>query len=127
MTAPLNKRLTPVSQDDRRWVAAQPVIGTPSLKRLRAALAAEGWRPVELVLSDDQELINFHLERGQPVRAMSREQSLRGLIQVFRSAGFDVGFSEVCVDDLDDHFMRGASLTAPVNQICETGPVMVGL
>ena len=47
-----------------------------------------GAGPPRQVRGVDREFISFHLERGEPVRAMNREQSLRGLVQVFRSAGF---------------------------------------
>jgi hypothetical protein len=122
----LMDKMKPITPEEMAWTQAQPVHGKPDLTRLRSALEADGSRVVELALSDDHEFISFRLERGETVRGQDKEHCLRGLIQAFRSAGFNVGFSEVCVADLDDRFLRGASLTSPVVRVCEGGPVPVG-
>lgn len=54
----------PITPEEIIWTNQQPVIGTPSLTRLRFALETAGLRPVELVLDDQGESIEFRLERG---------------------------------------------------------------
>lgn len=115
----------PITPEEIAWTNLQPMIGTPSLTRLRLALQTAGLRPVELVLNDDGENIEFRLERGPTVRHMDREQTLRTLIATFRGSGFEVGYTELAVADFDDQSVYGMSLVAPLEQVCEHGPVPV--
>lgn len=117
--------LKPLTPEEAAWTSQQPVIGTPSLTRLRFALETADLRPVELVLDDDGENIEFRLARGPAVRHMDREQTLRTLITTFRGFGFEVGYTELAVADFDDQSVYGMSLVAPLEQVCEYGPVPV--
>lgn len=114
-----------ITPEEIAWTNQQPVVGTPSMKRLRLGLETAGLRPVELLLDDDGENIEFRLERGPAVRHMDREQTLRTLITTFRGSGFEVGYTELAVADFDDQFVYGMSLVAPLEQVCEYGPVPV--
>jgi len=120
--------LVPVSPEEMAWTQAQQVVGSPSLSRLAAALSAAGWEPRELALSDDGEWVNFNLRRGDHWghKATDREDALRTLIRAFRKAGFSVGFTELCIDKYDVDFLTGGSLVGPLEQVCESGPVLVG-
>ena len=120
--------LMPVSPEEMAWTQAQPVVGSPALSRLSAALRAAGWEPRELVLSNDRESVNFSLRRGdhRGQKATDREDALRTLIRAFRQGGFCVGFSEVTIDAFDGEYLTGGSLVGPLEQTCEHGPVLVG-
>ena len=118
-------KLKPLTPEEITWTNQQPVVGTPSLMRLRAALDAAGLRPVELVLTSDGENVEFRLERGPAVRHMDREQTLRNLITTFRASGFQVGFVELGLGDFEDEFVSGMSFVAPLERVCERGPVPV--
>jgi hypothetical protein len=114
-----------VTEEEMAWTQAQPVVGAPSLSRLAAALRTAGWEPLELVLSNDGESLEFSL-RGQSRVAVERKNALRTLIGVFRQAGFRVGFTEVAIDFFDGERLTGVSLVAPLEHVCEHGPVPVG-
>lgn len=100
-------------------------MGAPSLARLRAALDAAGLRPLDLVLDADRTSVEFRLERGQAVRQIDREQTLRLLITTFRGSGFAVSFVELGVGDFDDEIVSGMSFVAALEQVCEQGQVPV--
>ncbi len=117
--------LKPLTPEEIAWTSQQPVVGTPGMKRLRAALEAAGLRPVELALDGGGENVEFRLERGPAVRQLDREQTLRMLITTFRGSGFEVGFTELAVADFDDQSVYGSTLVAPLEQVCEYGPVPV--
>lgn len=117
--------MKPLTPEEITWTNQQPVVGTPSMKRLRAALETAGLRPVELVLHPDGENVEFWLGRGPAVRQLDREQTLRQLITTFRGSGFEVGFVELGIGDFDDEFVSGMSLVAPLERVCEQGPVPV--
>ncbi len=117
--------LKPLTPEEITWTNQQPVVGTPSIKRLRGALEVADLRPVELVLHPDGENVEFRLERGPSVRHMDREQTLRTLITTFRGSGFEVGFVELAVADFDDDCVSGFTLVAPLEIIGEQKPVPV--
>ncbi|MCL4787035.1 MAG: hypothetical protein KJ070_09630 [Verrucomicrobia bacterium] len=117
--------MKPITPEEIAWTNQQPVVSTPSLTRLRLGLETAGLRPVELLLDDDGENIEFRLERGSALRYMDREQTLRQLIATFRGSGFEIGFAELAVADFDDESVYGMSLVAPLEQVCEFGPVPV--
>ena len=75
-------RVQPVTVEELAWTQQQAVAGPPSLTRLRAALQGAGWHPLELALDADREGFTFRLERGEGVRGMDREQTLRRLITI---------------------------------------------
>ena len=122
-----NSKLRPITLEEMAWVQRQAVTGNPSVTRLRAALTTAGWHPLELVLVADRECIDFRLERGDAVRGLDKEQSLRGLIRIFRSAGFEVGFSELCIAEFYTTQLSGSSLVAPLQEICAGGATLVDL
>ena len=115
----------PLTPEEIAWTNQQPVVGTPALTSLRAALDAAGLHPVELVLSPDRETVEFRLESGPAVRHLNRERILRQLIKTFRGSGFEVGYVELGVSDFDEESVSGMSLVAPLEQVCEQGPVPV--
>jgi hypothetical protein len=121
----VNFDLKPLTPEEIAWTNQQPVVGNPSLTRLRAALIAAALRPVELLLGANGESVEFRLERGPAVRHLDRERTLRQLITTFRGCGFEIGFTEMAIADFDDQFVSGGSLVGPLEQICEQGPVPV--
>ena len=80
----MNSKMTFITPEEMTWTQAQPVLGTPSLTRLRASLDAAGLRPAELVLAADRTSVEFRLVRGPASRHMEREQTLRNLITTVR-------------------------------------------
>jgi hypothetical protein len=118
--------MKPITPEEIAWTNQQPVVGEPSLTRLRVALEAGGLRPAELALHPDGEDLEFRLERGPAVRHLNREQTLRQLIITFRGSGFEVGFTEMALADFDKESVYGTTLVGPLEQICEHGPVLVG-
>ncbi len=116
---------TPITPEELVWVQSQPVVGRPGMNRLTAALEAAGLKPVELVMHDEGERVNFNLVRIDAVRRLDSEQTLRRLIAIFRGAGFDVGLSEVGIADFDQQTLFGSTLTGPVNEICEQGGIKI--
>lgn len=119
--------LVPVSPEELAWTQAQPLVGSPSLSRLAAALSAAGWEPQELALSKDGESVEYSLG-GQTLQgrvAIERENTLRTLIRVFRQAGFRVGFTEVAIGIFDGERITGSSLVGPLEQVCTHGPMSV--
>lgn len=117
--------MKPLTPEEIAWTNRQPVVGTPSIKKLRGALEAAGLRPVELTLHPDGENFEFWLERGPAARQLDREQTLRQLIAIFRRSGFEVGFVELAVADFDDQSVYGSTLIGPLDLICTHGPVPV--
>ena len=111
--------LVPVSPEEIAWTNQQPVVGKPSLTRLRAELIAAGLRPAILALDEEGENVEFRLERGPAARHLDKEQTLRQLITTFRGSGFEVGFTELGVADFDDQSVYGSTLVGPLEQICE--------
>lgn len=121
--------LMPVSPEELAWTQAQPVIGSPSLSRLAATLKTAGWEPLELVLSNDGESVDFSL-RGHPQQCrgeVERENVLRTLIRAFRQAGFNVGFTELAIDTFTGESLSRSTLVGPLEQVCSFGPVPVAL
>ena len=111
--------VVPVSTEETAWTNQQPVVGKPSLTRLRAELIAAGLRPAILALDEEGENVEFRLERGPAARHLDKEQTLRQLITTFRGSGFEVGFTELGVADFDEQSVYGSTLVGPLEQICE--------
>ena len=102
------------------WQARQPVLGLPSLPRLRAALRKAGFSRVRLKLAADQESLQFTLRPGPEREGLKGDRLLRLLIRIFRSAGFAVGFEELGVDSCDA-IVKGSTLTGPLEAIAGNG------
>ena len=67
----------PLTPEEIAWQQAQPLIGTPSLTRLRAALKGAGLPAPRLVLNDERESVEFWIYRSQEVRRLDQEQTTR--------------------------------------------------
>jgi hypothetical protein len=112
----------PLTLEEIDWQQAQPVIGSPSLSRLRSALKQAGLPALRIALDSERENIRFWLCREKEVRELDKEQTLRRLITAFRASGFAVGFVELAVDDRNQAILRGSSLVGPLDEVCEYGP-----
>ena len=118
-----SRRITPA---ELAWTAQQPVVGAPSIPRLRAALAAEDLHPVELLLwSTDGETLTLWLNRIDGMRGLDRERRLRKMIRIFRAGGFKVGHTEMYVGVIDEIIVSVNSLVAPLETVCTQGAVPV--
>jgi len=95
------------------------------MTRLAVSLAAAGLNPIDLQVSYDGESVKFKLARTEAVRLLDTDQTLRLLITGFRAAGFNVGFTEMCIVDFDEQTLFGITLCAPLDQICEQGGIQV--
>jgi hypothetical protein len=112
----------PLTPEEIAWQQAQPLIGTPSLTRLRAALKEAGLPALRIVLGAERESVQFWIYRGQEVRRLDEEQTTRRLITIFRASGFEVGFTELGITDFHATRLFGSSLVGPLDQLCEQGP-----
>ena len=115
-------KLRQITAEELAWVAAQALVGDPSLTRLRSVLKRAGLAPVELALTDKGEGLEFRLRRSAGLQELDREQMLRLLIGVMRRAGFDVGFSEVAIINMNASVVDGFTYTAPLSQLFHLGP-----
>jgi len=109
-----------VTPTEFKWQHKQPVIGLPSLPRLRSVLKQEGFSSVRVKLAANQESLQFTLRPGPEREGLKGDRLLKLLIRVFRSAGFAVGFEELSVDSADT-LVKGYTLTGPLEEIAETG------
>ena len=109
--------MPPVTAEEAAWVQSQPVIGRPSVARLRRELRRAGFTQIELALTDDGEGLEFQLLRSAGLQELKREQMLRLVITVLRRSGFSVGFSEVALVDMDDSVVAGFAYTAPLEEL----------
>jgi len=114
-----------VTPEQIDWVNRQPIVDTPSLPRLRAALAAAGLHPVELMLNSDGETLTLWLNQIDGMRGLDQEQRLRKVIKIFRSAGFAVGHTELGIEVIDGMIVSINSLVAPLGIVCTKGAVPV--
>ena len=114
-------RTRPITQTESTWVENEPVVGSASLPRLRLALVSAGLAPVEITITDDCEMLRLRLLRAAGLQELDREQVLRLLIFALRRAGFAVGFTEVCLADMNDMLVNAYTLTGPLDQICVIG------
>jgi hypothetical protein len=118
-------KLNPVTSEQIAWTEQQPVVGRPSMARLAVGLKAAGLKPLGLEVFDDGKTIDFNLGRTETVYGLDQEQTLRRLITVFRTSGFDVGFSELGIGDFDEQALFGSSLTAPLARVCEESRIQI--
>ena len=114
----LRNRITP---EEIAWLERQPVCGEPSLRRLRTELAAAGFQDIGLQLSDDRMDIEFGVGLTPLVKADDSESLLRLWIQVFRAAGFCVGFAELGITTVAGPFISGDALVAPIDVLARLG------
>ena len=112
----------PLTAEEIAWTERQPVVGDPSLTRLRTALRRAGLTPVEIEIEDEGETLTFRLRRSAGLQELDRRLMLRLLISVLRRAGFEVGYSEVFLDNMDDVVVTGQTYTAPLSQLFYIGP-----
>ncbi len=111
--AEANSSASRITAEDIAWTKSQPVVGDPSLTRLRMVLRRAGLNPVEMALADGGDTLKFRLVRSSGLQELDRKQMLRLLISVLRRGGLDVGYSEVEVADMDDLVVTGETFTAP--------------
>ena len=114
-------RVRLITKEELAWLETQPVVGPPSLPRLRVALVSAGLAPVEIAITDDSEMLRLRLLRAAWLQELNREQMLRLLILALRRAGFEIGFAEVCIADMEDAVVQGFALTGSLDQICTIG------
>jgi hypothetical protein len=111
-------KLHPLTPEQIAWVKQQPVVGTPGIPRLRAALEAEDLHPVELLLNSDGETLTLWLARNEALCGLEHDQICRKLITIFRAVGFEVGYTELSVCFIDGGIVYVNSLVAPLETIC---------
>jgi hypothetical protein len=112
-------RLTP---EQISWAENQPLVGNPSLTRLRSSLTEAGFAPISLELTEDREDVCFRLKRHKSVRNLNVDQTELLLIVAFRKSGFDVSFTEVRVDELNAETVIGESMVTRLEQLNLLGP-----
>jgi hypothetical protein len=111
-----------ITAEDIAWTKSQPVVGDPSLTRLRMVLRRAGLNPVEMALEDGGDTLKFRLVCSSGLQELDRKQMLRLLISVLRRGGLDVGYSEVEVADVDGLVVTGETFTAPFSVLWSIGP-----
>jgi hypothetical protein len=123
-TSPKPRKVTAA---ELAWQQKQPVVGPPSLPRLRAALKQAGFERVRLKLDANHEGLAFALRPGTLAGQPVRDRLLKLLIRTFRSAGFDIGWSELAVHSTGTSII-GATLTGPIDEVAEDGaPAIEGV
>lgn len=80
---------------------------------------------VAIERSEDGDALDFTLERGEEVRGLDEEQTLRRLIMIFRASGFEIGYVEMLIYEFDALHLRGNTLVGPQGHIAEQRPVLV--
>ena len=91
--------------------------GPPSLRRLRAGLTGAGFADIWLKLSEDRADIKF---RGGLTARVTPDDSkllIRLWVQIFRAAGFGIGFPELGITNVDGPVISGAAWTASIEQV----------
>jgi hypothetical protein len=109
------------------WVDRQPVHGAPSLRRLRANLAEAGFADIRLRLHPSGEEMVLQVRRTHRVDAEDSQSFLRLLVRTLRAAGFQVGFSELGIVNVDGAVISCYAPTAPLCQIMEHGAPAIEL
>ena len=91
------------------------------IRQLRAGLADAGFADIRLKLSEDRADIKFRV--GLTVRVMpdDSESLIRLWVQIFRAAGFGIGFPELGITHVDGPLIWGAAWTAPIEQVARLG------
>ena len=117
-------RITPA---EVAWLDCQPVHDAPSLRRLRANLAEAGFVDIRLGLRPTGEEMAFQVRLTHQVDAEDSQSFLRLLVRALRTAGFQVGFSEVGIVNVDGAVISCYALTAPLCQIMEHGAPAIEL
>lgn len=105
-------KLTP---DQASWAAQQRLIGPPSFARLRAALQLAGLVDVRITPDASGERFEFSFRPGSAVTAKAADDLMRLLIRACRSAGFDVGWEDLCFRGVGDERITGMASTTSVN------------
>jgi hypothetical protein len=116
--------LTP---EEIAWAAAQPLVGEPSLSRLRSVLKSAGLNPIQLTLEDHGETVEFRLLRSAGLAELNDDLMTRLLIAVLRRSGFGIGFSEIALLELDDAVVAGFTYVASLSELFYIGPPQVEL
>ena len=114
-----------ITAQEEAWVQSQPIIGDPILTRLHRELRRAGFIERELALTDGGEGLELRLVRSAGLQELNHDLMTRLLISVLRRAGFEVGFSEVAILDMDDERVDGFSYVAPLDQLFHGRPPQI--
>jgi hypothetical protein len=112
---------TALTPEEVAWQQALPVVGSPSPRRLRAALAEAGLADIDPRLSAEGQDLSFKMRVTDRVGAHDSDSLVRLWIAAFRAAGFRVGFKEVGIIGADGSAVYGQALTGPIAEIAERG------
>lgn len=107
-------KLTP---EQIAWTESQPVVGEPSLPRLRAVLADAGFADIQLTLSSAGEDLSFSMRVTERVEARDTESLFRLWISTFRAAGYPIGYQEIGIANVRGDLIGGHALTAPLEEL----------
>jgi hypothetical protein len=112
----------PLTAEAIAWTERQPVVGDPSLTRLRTVLMRTGLNPIQVTVEDHGETVEFYLLRTAGLVELNDDLMTRLLISVMRRSGFNVGFSEVAIVDMNESVVNGLTYTARLQQLFDIGP-----
>jgi hypothetical protein len=116
-----------ITDEEIAWVQSQPVVGAPSLRRLRAKLGQAGFAAIKLDLYASGEVLDFKVRLTPQVMAEESDSLVRLWIRIFRESGFNVGFCEVGISNVDGTLFSGLTLTGPIDQVAEHGAPAIEL
>lgn len=105
-------RLTP---EQTAWATQQRLIGPPSFARLRGAMHLAGLLDVRIMPDVSGERFEFSLRPGREVTAKTADDLMRLLIRACRSAGFDIGWEDLCFTGVVGERITGMASTTSVN------------
>lgn len=102
-----------LTREQMAWATQQRHIGAPSFARLRGAMHLAGLLDVTSQPAGDRETFDFLFSPGPDVTAQTTDDLMRLLIRTFRSAGFKIGWEDICfVGVYGDRIEGIASVTA---------------
>lgn len=108
---------TKIIPEDLAWLALQPICGDRSVERAQSHLADAGFADIHFRLPVEGHYLEFNCRLTPQVQAVDRESLVRLLIQVFRSAGYPIGFSEVGITGLEGAVVSGMAMTVSTEEL----------
>jgi hypothetical protein len=105
-------KLTP---EQTTWAAQQRLVGPPSFARLRGAMHLAGLRDVTVTPAASRECFDFSCRPGSEVVVQTADELLCLLIRSCRSAGFGIGWEDLCFTGVIGERITGTASTTSVN------------